>query len=92
MSKDKNLQSNIRLFLLPGVLHCDGGTGPDKVDWVVLIQDWVEKNKAPERVVLSKIVNGKTVMTRPVFPYPKKAVYNGSGDANLEKNFTGKKE
>jgi feruloyl esterase len=92
ISKDKNLQSNIRLFMLPGVLHCDGGTGPDNVDWVVLIRDWVEKNKAPERVVLSKIVNGKTVMTRPAFPYPKKAVYNGSGDANLEKSFSDKKE
>jgi len=92
MNKDNNLQSNIRLFMLPGVLHCGGGTGPDDVDWVLLIRDWVEKNKAPERIVLSKIVNGKTVMTRPAFPYPKKAVYNGSGDANLEKNFSEKKE
>ena len=92
MNKDNNLRSNIRLFMLPGVLHCGGGTGPDDVDWVLLIRDWVEKNKAPERVVVSKIVNGKTVMTRPVFPYPKKAVYNGSGDANLEKNFGEKKE
>ena len=91
INKNNDLPSNVRLFLLPGVLHCDGGIGPDHVDWVSLIQDWVEKNKAPERVVVSKIVNGKTVMTRPVFPYPKKAVYNGSGDANLEKNFSGKK-
>jgi len=92
MHKDNDLRSSIRLFLLPGVLHCGGGVGPDEVDWVVLIQDWVEKNKAPERVVLSKIENGKTVMTRPVFPYPRKSVYNGSGDANLEKNFSEKKE
>ena len=92
MSKDNDLRSSIRLFMLPGVLHCDGGTGPDNVDWVVLIREWVEKNKAPERVVVSKIVDGKTVMTRPVFPYPKKAVYNGSGDANLEKSFSDKKE
>lgn len=92
MKKDINLQSYIRLFMLPGVLHCDGGTGPDKVDWVKLIQDWVEKNKAPERVVFSKIVNGKTVMTRPVFPYPKETVYNGAGDSNSEKNFSEKRK
>jgi feruloyl esterase len=92
MKKDNNLQTSIRLFLLPGVLHCEGGTGPDKIDWVKLIQDWVENNKAPERVVLSKIVNGKTVMTRPVFPYPKEAVYNGSGDSNTEKNFSEKRK
>jgi hypothetical protein len=92
MSKDNDLRSTIRLFLLPGVLHCGGGTGPDEVDWVVLIQDWVEKNKAPDRVVFSKVQNGKTIMTRPVFPYPKKSAYNGSGDANLEKNFGEKKD
>lgn len=92
MKKDNDLRSGIRLFMLPGVLHCGGGTGPGEVDWVVLIQDWVEKNKAPERVVFSKTQNGKAVMTRPVFPYPKKAVYNGNGDANNEKNFGEKKE
>lgn len=85
--KDKNLQSYIRLFLLPGVLHCGGGPGPDDVDWLKFIRDWVEKGKAPERVVMSKKVNGKTVMTRPVFPYPKVAIYSGKGDTNLEKNF-----
>ena len=27
--KDKTIQSYIRLFLLPGVLHCNGGPGPE---------------------------------------------------------------
>ena len=83
--KDKDIQSHIRLFLLPGVLHCGDGPGPDDVDWIDLIRDWVEKDKAPERVVMSKKQNGKTIMTRPVFPFPKVAVYNGKGDPNLEK-------
>jgi len=87
MKKDKDLQAYIRLFLLPGVLHCGGGTGPDNVDWVKLIQDWVENNKAPERIVLSKLEKGTAVMTRPVFPFPKLTIYNGKGDVNLEKNF-----
>ena len=90
--KDKDIQSHIRLFLLPGVLHCGGGPGPDDVDWIALVRDWVEKGKAPERVVMSKKENGKTVMTRPVFPYPKVAVYNGKGDPKLEKNFTGQSQ
>lgn len=90
--KDKNIQSYIRLFLLPGVLHCGGGPGPDEVDWVKLIRDWVENDKAPERVVLSKKEKDKVVMTRPVFPFPKVAVYSGKGDINLEKNFVEKKK
>lgn len=89
-TRDKDIQSHIRLFLLPGVLHCGGGPGPGEVDWIELLRDWVEKNKAPERVVMSKKQNGKTVLSRPVFPFPKVAVYSGNGDTNLEKNFTGK--
>ena len=56
-----------------------------------MIRDWVEKEKAPERLVLSKRVKDKIVMTRPVFSYPKVAVYSGKGDTNLEKNFIEKK-
>ena len=87
MKKDKDLQSYIRLFLLPGVLHCGGGTGADNVDWVKLIQDWTENDKTPDRVVLSKMENGKTLMTRPVYPYPKVASYNGKGQSTDEKSF-----
>ena len=86
---DKDVQSYFRLFLLPGVLHCEGGRGPDETDWLALIENWVEKDKAPERVIMSKKENGKVVMTRPVFPFPKVAVYNG-GDANQQQNFVEK--
>ena len=86
--KDKTVQSYLRLFMLPGVLHCNGGQGPGDVDWLKLIRDWVEKNTSPERVVMSKSKNGKTVMTRPVFPYPKIAVYRGKGSTNAEASFT----
>lgn len=87
LKKDKDLSSYIKLFLMPGVLHCGGGTGCDNVDWVALIQAWVEKNQAPERIISSKIVQGKQVATRPLYPYPKVTVYSGSGDANQEKNY-----
>jgi Tannase and feruloyl esterase len=89
--KDNDVQSYIRLFLLPGVLHCSGGPGPDETNWLTLIRDWVEHDKAPERVIMSKKDNGKITMTRPVFPYPKVAVYSGRGDPNLEKNFVEKR-
>jgi len=87
MKKDKDLQSYIRLFLLPGVLHCGGGTGADSVDWVKLIQDWTESDKTPDRVIFSKTKNGKTLMTRPVYPYPKVAIYSGKGESTDEKSF-----
>lgn len=87
MKKDKDINSYIRLFMLPGVLHCGGGTGCDNVDWVGLIRAWVENNQAPDRIISSKTDQGKTVATRPVYPYPKVTVYSGSGDAASEKNY-----
>ena len=74
-------------FLLPGVLHCGGGPGPSQADWIELVRNWVEKGIAPDRVVLSKTVDEKISLTRPVFPYPYKAVYNGKGDINKESSF-----
>jgi feruloyl esterase len=84
---DKDIRSFIRLFLLPGVLHYQGGTGPDQADWIRLITGWVEKNEAPDRVSVSKVKNKQIVMTRPVYPYPEKVKYNGTGDPNQEDSF-----
>ena len=85
--EDGEIGEYIRLFLLPGVLHCGGGPGPSQADWVELVRNWVEKGIAPERVVLSKTEDEKVFMTRPVFPYPKKAIYDGKGDPNKESSF-----
>ena len=84
---DPEVEDYIRLFLLPGVLHCGGGPGPDRTDWIGLLIDWVEHGRAPERVVMSKARDGKVIKTRPVFPYPRKAVYDGKGDPNVESSF-----
>jgi feruloyl esterase len=84
---DPEIKDHVRLFLLPGVLHCGGGPGPDQADWIGLLEDWVERSKAPERVILSKVRDGEEIMTRPVFPYPRKAVYDGKGDPNQESSY-----
>lgn len=85
--KDKDLRSFARLYLLPGVLHYEGGPGPDKADWIKVITGWVEKDEAPERVIVSKIKNNQIVMTRPVYPFPAKVIYDGTGNPNQEKSF-----
>lgn len=84
--RDPELASYVRLFMLPGVTHT-GGTGPGKADWLQLVQDWVEKGEAPERVIVSKTEKDKVLMTRPVFPYPRKAIYDGKGDPLVESSF-----
>jgi pimeloyl-ACP methyl ester carboxylesterase len=87
-ARDAKATDYARLFMLPGVAHCQGGPGPDRVDWYSVIDNWVEKGIAPERIVASKVVQGKTTRTRPLCAYPLRAVYNGSGSIDDENNFT----
>ncbi len=82
------LRDQVRLFLLPGVLHCAGGTGPDRVDWVTALSTWVERGVAPERLIAAKIgAEGKPTRTRPVCAYPARAVFQGKGSADEETSF-----
>jgi feruloyl esterase len=76
-----------RLFLLPGVGHCRGGTGPDTFDGLGALVDWVEKGIAPERIVASQTVNGQVVRTRPLCPYPRVARWNGKGSLDDASSF-----
>jgi len=79
-----------RLFMIPGCLHCGGGPGASEVDWLATISDWVEHGKAPDKLIASKRANGKLVMTRPLYPYPKYPVYKGTGDPNKADSFISK--
>ncbi|MEO8682501.1 MAG: tannase/feruloyl esterase family alpha/beta hydrolase [Vicinamibacterales bacterium] len=84
---DKKAREFARMFMMPGVLHCAGGAGPDRADWTAVIDDWVEKGQAPERVIASKVTAGTTLRTRPLCVYPQRAVYSGTGNIDDEKNF-----
>ena len=84
---DREADDYLRMFMLPGVLHCAGGPGPDQVDWIAIIQQWVEENEAPERLVATKMTQGEVDMLRPLCAWPAEAVYKGSGDPKREENF-----
>jgi hypothetical protein len=86
-ARDPNVDEYVRMFMMPGVLHCRGGSGPDNADWVTAIDAWVEGGKAPERIIASKVANGTTTRTRPLCPYPQRAVYKGSGSTEEAENF-----
>lgn len=101
------VQQFARLFMLPGVYHCQGGTGPSRVDLLTPIMTWVEQGKPPTKVIASLTTadsasggfsnptegatgnNAKIVRTRPIFPYPMQARYNGKGSVDDAANFVG---
>ncbi|MBN2243917.1 MAG: tannase/feruloyl esterase family alpha/beta hydrolase [Acidobacteria bacterium] len=76
-----------RLFMIPGMAHCSGGTGPDRHDPMTAVIDWVEKGKAPESIEARKVENNRVVRTRPLCPYPKVARHAGEGSIDDASNF-----
>jgi Tannase and feruloyl esterase len=77
-----------RLFMVPGMFHCNGGVGTGSFDAISALVGWVEKGVAPKSLLASRLVDGKVVRTRPLCPYPETAVYKGTGSIDDAANFT----
>jgi pimeloyl-ACP methyl ester carboxylesterase len=95
---NKNAQGHAdafaRLFTIPGGTHCGGGVALDKFDALTALTDWVERGKAPERIIASIDPANKEIpptwsanRSRPLCPYPSYAAYSGSGDIEDAANF-----
>lgn len=69
-----------RLFLVPGMTHCAGGQSTDRFDMLTAIQQWVEADRAPDRVIASGSAFPDT--TRPLCPYPRVARYTGGNTSD----------
>jgi len=95
-------QDFFRLFMIPGLGHTgsEGGINLNTIDYLSYLEDWVENGKAPDKVVGARMItyelsrNPKLPLdpklvrfTRPVYPYPVRAKYKGTGDPNKAENF-----
>lgn len=104
MGGRKQTQDFYRLFMVPGLNHCQSGSGAYAVDWFGALEAWVEKNTAPDRIVSVRPVDPKgglyprfftpspgvmdhAIYSRPLFPYPTRAVYSGRGDPTQQGSF-----
>jgi Tannase and feruloyl esterase len=82
------VQRFARMFMFPSVYHCGGGYGPNQFDVIDPITHWVEQGNAPQVLVASQTSSsGAVVRTRPIFPYPERAQYVGSGSIDDAANF-----
>src|SRR5579864_1588691 len=93
-----------RLYMVPGMQHCDNGPGADSFGQVgrltfddpkhsvnASLVEWVEGGVAPETIIASKYAADDmqhALMTRPLCAYPKAIKYKGAGDTNDAANFT----
>ena len=82
-ARDPTARDDVRLFLMPGVLHCAGGPGPWFVDYLDAIEQWVESGSPPDQLTAGFFEGGGA---RPLCAYPQKAVYTG-GDGRSPDSF-----
>jgi len=75
---------SVRLFLVPGMLHCGGGEATDRFEMLDAIVAWVEQGKAPERIEAAS--RQVPPVRRPLCPHPAFADYIG-GDVNASESF-----
>lgn len=99
-------QKFYRLFMVPGMAHCGGGPGIDafgqsasapgvttdpEYDIFSALEQWVETDKAPNRIVGVRYNNNTPAdgvqYSRPLCPYPEVAQYKGKGDQTNAENF-----
>lgn len=92
----------LRLFMFPGLQHCDGGPGPNSFgqfgaaqgdaehDIARALERWVEQGVAPDRIIATKFKPGTppvAIRTRPVCRYPEVAQWKQSGSTDDAANF-----
>jgi feruloyl esterase len=84
----RDVQGFYRLFMAPGTAHATGiGSGPNTFDMQPALERWVEHGIPPETVVATHSTNGVVDRSHPLCPYPKVAVYKGTGDTNDAASF-----
>jgi feruloyl esterase len=94
-------QEFARLFMMPGRDHCGGGPGANAFDLISHLEAWVEKEQAPDMMIGAHVDGSHGTIdftrwpekpadikfTRPVYPYPLRAVYKDKGDPNDGRNW-----
>jgi hypothetical protein len=95
-------QEYYRLFMVPGLGHCDGGPGPSALGHrdSGVSNPLAADASGNAMIALQQWVEGgiapqrvigtnaETGMTRPICAYPKVARYNGTGPTHLASSFT----
>ena len=77
----------VKLYMVPGMGHCGGGSGPNQFDMIAALEQWRERGRAPGAIIASRVEDGRVTRTRPLCPYPQMATYTGSGSIDRAENF-----
>jgi feruloyl esterase len=88
MGGAQKTQEFLRLFMVPGMTHCQGGAGPNTFDALTALERWRENGTAPDHLVAAHSTSNVIDNSRPLCPYPQVAQYKGSGNTTDAGNYT----
>lgn len=74
VARTKGAGGFYRLYMIPGMLHCQGGAGPGTVDWLSVVEAWVEQGEAPQTLTATSQGDSQVLC-----PYPGVAKPAGGG-------------
>jgi feruloyl esterase len=79
LEHDPSADEDVRLLMMSGVDHCFGGVGPDWVNFLDEIDQWVETGTPPDRMTAYWLDEACA--------YPQVAQYDGEGDPRDASSF-----
>jgi feruloyl esterase len=88
MGGSQKTEEFLRLFMVPGMTHCQGGAGPNTFDALTALERWRENGTPPAQIIATHSTSGAIDNSRPLCPYPQTAIYKGSGNTTDAANFT----
>jgi feruloyl esterase len=80
--------NSVRLFMVPGMQHCEGGPGPNHFDALTSLEEWTEQGVPPSKIIAVHLEGSAVDMTRPLCPYPQVAAFSGKGSTSNALNFS----
>jgi hypothetical protein len=88
---DKTAREDVRLFLRPGVTHCQGGPGPDGTNYIAALEAWLGSGVAPEQLdapFVNPMTRKPTGSGRIICAHPGVVTYDGNGDPKKPASFS----
>jgi hypothetical protein len=89
-------QRFVRLFMVPGMMHCGGGPGPSSFDTIAAMEQWREHDRPPAMMIASRYAEpfaaraglpGRVLATRPICAYPAERHWTGKGSYDDAHNY-----
>ena len=90
---DPTARDDVRLFVRPGVTHCQLGPGPDGTNYIAALEEWLDSEVAPEQLdaPYATPAPGRPPSGRGgriICAHPNVVTYDGSGDPNDPASFS----